>query len=98
MAEGQIVCSYDELIEVLRRRAQDLQISRLTLDELAGLSSGYSGKVLGLGQAKRLGPMSLESILGALALGIARVELVEDPALVARMAPRWTKRKRKTAA
>jgi hypothetical protein len=38
--------------------------------------------------------MSLKSVLNALALGIARVELVEDLEQAKRMRPRWRPRRR----
>jgi hypothetical protein len=41
------VTGYKELVETCRERATELAISRLELDRLAGLPSGYSAKLLG---------------------------------------------------
>jgi hypothetical protein len=38
---------YKGLVETCRQRADELGISRLELDRLAGLPAGYSGKLLG---------------------------------------------------
>ncbi|WP_426608979.1 hypothetical protein [Bradyrhizobium sp. McL0616] len=43
---------------------------------------------------KRLGEQSLGLVLDALALGIARIEFVEDPEMTARMRRRWVRRRR----
>jgi len=41
------VTGYQGLVETCRARADELAISRLELDRLAGLPAGYSGKLLG---------------------------------------------------
>ena len=60
--------SYDDLIEHFRKRADELNISRLTLDHIAGLPDGLSGKVLGVSKTRRIGMTTLECFLDALAL------------------------------
>jgi hypothetical protein len=60
-------------------------LSRLELDRLAELPSGYSAKLLGRDGAgekqKRLWPIGLEAMLGTLGL---KVLLIEDEAATAR--------------
>lgn len=62
-----------ELVEVLRRRKQELQITDQELDRIAGLTSGHSGKLLGAARVKRFGELSLFLMLGALGLRLAVV-------------------------
>jgi hypothetical protein len=83
--------SMPELIEALRNRARELQLTHETIDNVAGLQSGYTSKLLAPKPIKNLGPMSFESILGA--LGVA-VVVVTDQAAVERVQGRWEKRKR----
>jgi hypothetical protein len=74
-----LVRDYGDLHEALRLRAEVLDVSRLTIDEAAGLPSGYTGKLLCPHPAKGLGRLSLGPLLGA--LGVMLI-LVEDPAMV----------------
>jgi hypothetical protein len=46
---GRVITDYRTLAETCRARADELDISRLELDRLAGLAPGYSGKLLGNG-------------------------------------------------
>jgi hypothetical protein len=76
---------YKGLVETCRQRADELAISRLELDRLAGLPSGCSSKLLGKDGAgkkqKRMWPIGLEAMLGTLGL---KVLLLEDEAATAR--------------
>jgi hypothetical protein len=75
---------YRGLVETCRQRADELSLSRLELDRLAGLPEGYSGKLLGSGKGlkpKRMWPASLEAILGTLGL---KLIVVEDETAAAR--------------
>jgi hypothetical protein len=90
-----VIRSYSELRQVPSRRAHELDVSRLVLDEVAGLPSGYCGKVLGAGQVKTLGPISMGPILGALGLALV---VVEDTEQLERVRPQLTKRKIRVAA
>jgi hypothetical protein len=81
---GQIlgtVGSYADLHALLRARCEELQISRLQLDEISGMQSGYSSKVLSLRPQKRLGTTSLPLILPA--LGVKLVLMVDEQATAA---------------
>ena len=66
-------------------------VSHELLDDLSGVQSGYTSKLLSPQPLKRLGAMSLPALLGA--LGVALV-MVEDSAQVERVQGRWTPRKR----
>ena len=79
------VMGYKGLVETCRQRANELALSRLEIDRLAGLPAGYSAKLLGkddgIPRKKRMWPASLEAILGTLGLQII---VVEDPAATSR--------------
>jgi hypothetical protein len=72
------VIGYKGLVETCRKRANELAISRLEIDRLAGLPMGYSAKLLGnddgVPRKKRMWPASLEAILGTLGLQIIVIE------------------------
>lgn len=68
------VRDYYGLFMALRARAEQVGASRLALDDLAGLQPGYSGKLLGPGQVKKLGPLSLGALLQALGLKLIVME------------------------
>jgi hypothetical protein len=71
-----VVDSYDGLIEALRRRVADLGTSMTCVDEVAGLTSYHTGKILS--GAKAVGPVSFGPLLSTLGL---RVHLVADDEL-----------------
>jgi hypothetical protein len=79
------VDGYKGLVETCRQRANELALSRLEIDRLAGLPVGYSAKLLGrddgVPRKKRMWPASLEAILGTLGLQLI---VVEDPAATSR--------------
>lgn len=80
-----------ELVEAIRRRRDELNISHETIDTIAGLQSGYTSKLLGPLQLKGFSHMSLGAVLGALGIGLV---VIEDPEAVAKVCNRWQKRKR----
>lgn len=92
-----VVTDYDGLVAACRARADALNISRDTIDEVAGLPKGYASKALmampfdgksasgGRLSARNLGRITLGPMLGA--LGVALV-MVEDPEALARTARR----------
>lgn len=69
--------SYDELQDILRARIDDLDVSRHTVDHIAGLPMGHTGRLLGPRQTKRIGHISLGALLGALGLALVVVEDLE---------------------
>ncbi|MBI3700583.1 MAG: hypothetical protein HY242_09105 [Afipia sp.] len=73
-----VASDYSGLVDLLRARKESLGYTCETLDEVAGLPSGYVGKLLGPGMVKKLGHLSLGLMLDALGL---RIVLVEDPRL-----------------
>jgi hypothetical protein len=73
-----MVSDYAELVDALRDRANEMQISRCDIDEISGLASGYAGKLLSASPAKIFGPISMGPMLEVLGL---RVVLVEDTGL-----------------
>jgi hypothetical protein len=61
---------------ILRARAEELQLSRHSLDEIAGLPSGLAGKILSPRPKKRFGNISLPLLLDA--LGMKLVAMVDE--------------------
>jgi hypothetical protein len=80
---------YDELINALRARAAELNLSGEAIDTVSGLTSRYSQKLLGPHQVRRLGATSLGPFFGALAV---RALLIEDKAAAARIRSQTTPR------
>jgi hypothetical protein len=85
MSIARPIPGYRGLVETCRARAEELGISRLEIDRLAGLPDGYSAKLLGRGNSTkkkaRLWPIGLEGMLAVLGL---KMLLVEDEAATAR--------------
>jgi hypothetical protein len=73
------VRDYSDLHRVCRARAETLNVSRLTIDDAAGLTSGHSGKLLAPEPMKRMGPLSMKLVLGALRMKLIAVEDQEAP-------------------
>src|SRR6266436_337272 len=76
------------VIQALRDRKEELQLSDAVVDELAGLASGHCGKALGPTREKTPTLFTLMSLIGALGLAI---QFVPDPD--AKVQSRWTKRR-----
>ena len=68
---------YQAVHGALRARADELNISRETIDSVAGLQSGYCGKLLGPGMTRSFGPVSLGLLLRALGVKLLLVEDAE---------------------
>jgi hypothetical protein len=84
---------HDELVAVLRQRKAALQLSDALCDELAGMASGHTGKILGPAPVKRIGGVTLGPLLGALGL---KLLVVVDVGAAKRMASRWQRRNETT--
>src|SRR5215813_12062257 len=87
-----VVCEVTGLADVLhalRARAEEIDIGRLTIDELAGLSLGHASKVLADPPMKRMSVDTVTVIAPAMGL---KLLLVKDPDATAKMQRRWTKR------
>jgi hypothetical protein len=78
---GRVINDYESLIEVCRQRADELAISRESIDSLSGLAPGLAGKILGHRQVKRLGPETLKPILQVLGLKLLVIEDDREAAL-----------------
>jgi hypothetical protein len=81
--------SYADLLDVLRQRKTELDISHDVLDEVSGLQRGYSSKLLGPVPSKFFGHVSLGCILGALGL---KLTISPDPEQLAKIQRRLTPR------
>jgi hypothetical protein len=81
-----VATCHDELIGVLRERQLALGISNETLDHITLLSAGHVDKLLGPSRQRGLSRVSLDALLGALALQLI---VVEDREQAERMRSRW---------
>lgn len=77
-----IVRTMDELHGAMRARAEELRMSRATLDAISGLPNGYSGKLLAPDAIKTVGRKSLGPMLETLGL---QIFVVEDTEALARI-------------
>jgi hypothetical protein len=89
-----VVDSIPKLLDLLRRRRDELDVPHLTIDAIAGLADGHTSKLLAPNATKGLGHISLPCLLRALALGIVTITVAEDPEQAARLSHRWKKRQR----
>lgn len=87
-----VVRSYSELVDAFARIKDFLQLSNETVEEVGGMTRGHCDKLLGPSRCKRVGPISLDLLLGALGL-----ELVvrPNPEAVQKLARRWEQRDQK---
>ena len=83
---------YGTLHTALRARADELDISRLTVDEVAGLPVGYTGKLLGPKMVKKFGPISLGPVLRVLGV---KLVMVEDAEAITALSGRLPKKERR---
>lgn len=95
MAEPRLIAvvrTMDDLREAFRARADELNITRESIDEVGGLQNGYAGKLLAPVPIKNIGRVSLGPLLTV--MGVKLLLVVDDEALA-----RYTARaeKRKTA-
>jgi hypothetical protein len=85
-----IVIDYRDLVVALRQRIVELGTHLTAVGEVAGLPSGYTAKVLSLGQARpALGRISMGPILQTLGLKLA---LVADEEALAKVRHRLPQR------
>lgn len=88
---SRLINSMPELVQALRDRRDELNVSHEVLDSISGLQSGYVSKLLAPRPIKNLGVMSFGALLGAMGLAVI---VVEDPAAAARVRHLWQPRKR----
>jgi hypothetical protein len=84
------VIDYDDLHNVFRARAQDLRLSRLSLDYLGGMADGHASKILALSKMRRMGLSALGPMCRALGI---KLIVVEDREQTARNAERVERRR-----
>ena len=80
-----------ELLDRIRARRDELNISHETIDTIAGLASGHTSKLLAPVPIRGIGYQSLGDLMGALGIALA---VVEDSEQRAKVEGRWHKRKR----
>jgi hypothetical protein len=83
--------SMSELLAAHRARRDELGLTHLTIDEIAGWASGYASKILSPNPIKNLGWMSLGSLHGTLGTMLL---MVEDDEQIRRVQSRWIRRER----
>lgn len=83
------VVDYDTLILAMRLRADQLNVSRETIDEIAGLCDRYAAKLLSRQPVKRLGLGTLGPVLSALGM---KLIAVPDPDALERYRDRRVER------
>jgi hypothetical protein len=81
--------SYDSLIEALRTRKAQLELSDSMVDVIGGLTRGHTEKILGPSRTKKLSPMTMDVLLATLAVKICIVEDVDAAKI---MEGRWEQR------
>lgn len=74
---ARMIPDYPALVSAMRDRAEQMELARLELDRIAGLPSGYAGKLLSIKPVKTIGLVSLGPMLQTLGLVLLAVE---DPA------------------
>ena len=60
--------NYDELLDLLKRRRDQLGVSLEVVETVAGLTQRYVGKLFSPTKIKAIGPISMGPLLGALCL------------------------------
>lgn len=84
-----VILDYEALQEAFIDRIEDLNVSRITIDEVGGFTGGHSSKLLCQPPIKNLGPTSLAKMLKA--TGLVLIAVVDDErfaAVKAQMSPR----------
>ncbi|WP_213737069.1 hypothetical protein [Bradyrhizobium sp. dw_411] len=88
---AKVITSMPGLLDAIRARRDELNISNETIDEIAGLPARYTSKLLSPIPVRGISHMSLTAILGALGIGLV---VVEDTGQREKVAGRWQPRKR----
>jgi hypothetical protein len=70
------VWSYEDLHRIMRERANELKLSRESIDAIAGLQPGYAAKLLSPRPIEKLGALSKSLVLPV--LGIKVVVMVDE--------------------
>lgn len=92
-----VVGSEAELRALIRDRIAELGTTYGAVEAYAGLPDSYVAALMAPSRIRRFGNRSLPLLLQALALGIARVEFIEDQARAAKVRKRLAPSRRKPA-
>lgn len=84
-----LASDYDAFRAAIRARVEQLNISRLCLDNVAGVPSGYTSKLLAPCGRKKIGQFSLELMLKAVGL---KMVLIDDREALAKFQPLYEER------
>jgi hypothetical protein len=79
------VCSYEQMVDALRQRVNELGVNGERFDEYVGLPRGYLSKLVGARPVRRLGMQSFAPVLAGLGL---RCLLIEDSVATERLKTR----------
>jgi hypothetical protein len=77
---------YDGLIVALRARVAEIGLNSRMIDELSGLTPGYTGKLLGAAQIGQFGVTALLAVMATLG---SRFDVAIDPPQEDLMRPHW---------
>jgi hypothetical protein len=87
----QPIRSMPELIDAIRARRDELNLSHETIDSISGMPNGYTSKLLAPKPIRGFGYESFGAVLGALGLAVT---VMPDAESTKRVQNRWVKRKR----
>ena len=82
------VRSVEDLRVMFRDRIASLAITFDTADAIAGLTKGYTAKLLGPVPIRRFGPLAIDCLLGATGIKLLAVEDAEAMARIKNLEPR----------
>ena len=85
------VTTYHVFTAAIRQWIAELDTNYACVNDLAGLQDGYLSKLIARSPIRNFGPTSLSPVLGALCL---KLLLVVDSEKLAKMRPRYVKRKK----
>lgn len=86
-----VINSMTGILDAIRARRDELNLSHEAIDALCGFPSGYTSKLLAKNPIRGVSHMSLTAILQALALGLV---VVVDESQRQKVVGRWQPRKR----
>jgi hypothetical protein len=88
---SKVITSMAGVLDAIRARRDELNLSHEAIDALCGFPGGYTSKLLAPVPIRGVSHMSLTALLGALALGFV---VVEDAGQRQKIEGRWQPRKR----
>jgi hypothetical protein len=88
---AKVITTMTGLLDAIRARRDELDLSHETIDAIAGFPGGYTSKLLAPVPLRGISHMSLTAVLGALCIGLV---VVEDAVAREKVEDRWQPRKR----